>query len=212
VLLYEMCTGTRPFRGKSAPALLNAILNEQPVPPSRLHRELPAELDTIIARCLEKDPASRYLDADEIIADLTHVSSVQPTHSTERNGWRQGIAVRTIGAVLGIYLLGSWASARIISEFVDRRGMPGWIQSFAVMLLIIGLPIVLATAFVQVRLAQSRTTAVPGSGRAKCAPRAEVRPVCHLRLLHTSACSRGATPFLEAPLPSPCWDRLRRAT
>ena len=171
VLLYEMCTGARPFRGKSAPALLHAILNEQPAPPSRLRRELPGELDIIIARCLEKDPNNRYLDAGEFIADLTRVSNVQSTHSRERNGGRRRVAVRTIGAVLGIYLLGAWASSRIIAAFVDRSGMPDWVQSFVIVILIIGLPIVLATAFLQVSVAS-----VPGSARAKRALRAAASP------------------------------------
>ena len=101
VLLYEMCTGARPFRGKTAPALLNAILNEQPPSAAKLRRELPSEVDAVIARCLEKDPASRYLDAAEVIADLTRVSSVPQTGAVPTRRSRSWLMP---GAIAGIVL------------------------------------------------------------------------------------------------------------
>jgi serine/threonine protein kinase len=60
VVLYEMATGALPFGGRNAVETIDAILNREPVPAVRLNREVPEELDRIIAKALEKDPAVRH--------------------------------------------------------------------------------------------------------------------------------------------------------
>jgi len=70
VVLYEMATGVRPFAGKNRILTHDAILNARPAPPTTLNPALPAELEQIINRCLEKDRNLRYQHASEIRADL----------------------------------------------------------------------------------------------------------------------------------------------
>jgi len=70
VVLYEAATGRRPFVGKNHVLIMNAVLNEKPITPSRVNPELSAALDTIIVKALEKDREQRYQHASEIRADL----------------------------------------------------------------------------------------------------------------------------------------------
>jgi eukaryotic-like serine/threonine-protein kinase len=69
-VLYEMTTGTLPFRGESTGLVFESILNRTPVPPVRLNPDLPPKLEEIINKCLEKDRNLRYQHASEIRTDL----------------------------------------------------------------------------------------------------------------------------------------------
>lgn len=69
-VLYEMCTGTLPFRGDTSPVVFNAILEHPPVPPVRINPEIPPKLEEIINKCLEKDRNLRYQHASDAEADL----------------------------------------------------------------------------------------------------------------------------------------------
>jgi hypothetical protein len=70
---YELLTGRKPFSTPTLHATLLKILEEDPEPVDQLEPSLPAELSSIVTRCLAKDPTERYQHADELVKDLERV-------------------------------------------------------------------------------------------------------------------------------------------
>ena len=72
-LLYEMATGTMPFRGDTPALVFDALLNRPPVTPTRLNPLLPVKVQAILLKLLEKNRDARYQSAKQLTADLTRV-------------------------------------------------------------------------------------------------------------------------------------------
>jgi Tol biopolymer transport system component len=119
-VLYEMATGTSPFRGESTGVIFESILNRNPVSPVRLNPDLPPKLEEIINKCLEKDRNLRYQHASDIRTDLqrltrdtesARVAVAQPTTPPrKRSPWLAaavGIAVLAVVVVIGARRKGS---------------------------------------------------------------------------------------------------------
>jgi serine/threonine protein kinase len=87
-MLYEMVTGQPPFRGENAFAIMNDRLLNHPAPPRELNPEVPAALQEIIYRALERDPRKRYASANEMAWDLAHMDQVTPSSRPEAEDWR----------------------------------------------------------------------------------------------------------------------------
>ncbi len=70
VVMYEMCTGKKPFSGKSSLMTLDAVLHDKPAPPGSMNANVPVELEGIIGKAMEKDRKQRYQSALQMKADL----------------------------------------------------------------------------------------------------------------------------------------------
>src|SRR5271156_3933418 len=82
VVLYEMAAARQPFSGESSAELFDGILNRAPIPLLRLNPEIPAELERIINKSLEKDPSLRYQHAADLRSDLQRLK--RDTESSRR--------------------------------------------------------------------------------------------------------------------------------
>lgn len=72
-VMYELLTGFRPFRGNNLSKLLHQIVYATPPPLHKLRKEIPEDLENVVAKALQKDPAKRYRNGLELAADLTRV-------------------------------------------------------------------------------------------------------------------------------------------
>jgi serine/threonine protein kinase/dipeptidyl aminopeptidase/acylaminoacyl peptidase len=117
VVLYEMATGASPFQADSTGLIFDAILNRAPVPPGQLNHDMPADLERVIQRALEKDPARRYQTAAALRDDLKRLTRDGDSHGSgsvrtvqSQRRWRTSIVATCCGvllifaAVLGYYL------------------------------------------------------------------------------------------------------------
>ncbi len=106
VVLFEMATGALPFPGGRTAEVFDSILNKTPAAPSTLRAGLPAELDRVILKCLEKDRQARYQQASEIGKDLALLGSDRETKTRmPRPRWMVPAAVMVVAAaVAGSYL------------------------------------------------------------------------------------------------------------
>jgi eukaryotic-like serine/threonine-protein kinase len=130
LILYEMATGRRAFTGDNAAQLRDGLLNRAPTPPVELNPELPADLQDIIQKCLEKDRDLRYQKAAQIRSDLARIK-----RERERGGPRRRWALLATAAVVVIALIAGglyWRTPKVntltekdtlvLADFVNTTG------------------------------------------------------------------------------------------
>jgi serine/threonine protein kinase/Tfp pilus assembly protein PilF len=143
VVLYEMATGSLPFRGESSGVIFHEILGRDPVPAVRLNPNLPAEMERIVTKCLEKDRSLRYQHASELRTDLQRLkrdteSARAPASTSARGtghfGIRWGVSIAIALAVVVLTVGSYFYSHRwrkltdrdtiVLADFVNHTGDP----------------------------------------------------------------------------------------
>jgi TolB-like protein len=113
-VLYEMCTGTLPFRGETTGAMFDSILNRAPAPAVRLNPDIPAGLEHVINKALEKDRDVRCQSAAELRADLKRLkrdteSGKVTSSDTAKLRWSRRTML--IGAIAFVFVIAAIAVA-----------------------------------------------------------------------------------------------------
>ncbi len=112
-MLYQMLTGRPPFKGETPIETLRQVIDDDPVPPSRLVPRVARDLETICLKCLEKEPGRRYGTAAGLAEDLDRFLNGRPILARPTPAWerlakwarrRPGIA-SAVAALLGLSLL-----------------------------------------------------------------------------------------------------------
>jgi hypothetical protein len=98
VMLYEMVTGVRPFQGATQASVFDALLNSEPISPSLLNVNVPAELEHLIRKAIEKDRALRYQTAGDLLVDLRRLRR-DATASTSLGGTVPAVEYRVAAEV-----------------------------------------------------------------------------------------------------------------
>lgn len=146
-LLYDMAIGEPPFRGSTPAVILSGVLERKPVPPLERDPSLPARLQEIILKALEKNPEDRYQSARDMFVDIRRllrdidsgvmesaasapaVRAVAPSSTPAavvpaRRGWKPRIAAAAIGAVLlacALLLWKPWAAREKPAAAAESR-------------------------------------------------------------------------------------------
>ncbi len=131
VVLYEMISGRLPFESPYSEAIVYSILNEEPKPFSLVHSDVPAEVESIVKKCLEKNPANRYQHADELLADLRQAKAgLGKELSPEKVSKTAGLRWRTWYLVGGATLVAAILLVVFLPRLTSHNEV---IQSIAVL-------------------------------------------------------------------------------
>jgi serine/threonine-protein kinase len=125
-LLYEMCTGRRPFEAKSTAGLIAAILERDAAPVSSLQPLAPASLDRVVATCLTKSPDDRWQTARDLLRELKWLADgrdAQPLGGSARHrvAWTVAVVCAIVAVVAAVVAVWGWRRVTPSSEASAAR-------------------------------------------------------------------------------------------
>jgi len=165
-MAYEMLTGRPPFTGPNPQAVLSAHVTDAPEPATKFRTTVPESLNALVMRCLEKKAADRWQKAEELLphldAVLTPTGGMTPTGTAPVPAVdyealaRQAHPIR----VAALFGLGSAVALALVYWIMIQAGLPDWVFVGALILLVIGLPIMVVTGHHERQRALARTTGI----------------------------------------------------
>jgi eukaryotic-like serine/threonine-protein kinase len=164
VMGYEMLAGRTPFNAPSPQAMLAAHITQAPEPIAKVRPAVSAAFNGVLMRCLEKRAADRWQSAAELLGQLeaaaTPSGGLAPTAATPAvsSGTEEAIRRAHPGRVALLFAAASAGVLGVVWLLVHRLGLPDWVFTGAVVLLLIGLPIMLLTGYIERRRALARAS------------------------------------------------------
>lgn len=163
-LAYEMLCGRPPFSGPTPQAVLAAHVTKVPDPVT-VHRDtVPAGMAEMIMRCLQKKPADRWQNAEDLLpqldAVLTPSGGMTPTGSAPAMDWEAEARRAHPVRVTGLFMLAAVGALAIVYLLVQQLGLPWWVLIGAGAILAVGLPVVAYTGHRERRRVIVRSTGV----------------------------------------------------
>jgi serine/threonine-protein kinase len=163
-LAYEMLTGRTPFVAPTPQAMLAAHITQSPDPITKHRPTVPAAVNTLLMHCLEKHPADRFQTAAELLSQLevvlTPSGGMSPSTATPAisSGTEEALKQNHPMRVAVSFAAASLATLAMVWFAVHQFGLPYWVFYGAIVLLLIGLPIILLTGHFERSRAQARAT------------------------------------------------------
>jgi len=158
-MAYEMLVGEPPFVEKSPQQLLAAHMARDAEPVSNRRADVPPALAAMITQCLAKDPGARPASAID-------VARVLDTTSTDSQGALPPILLSSegmLGRMLAMYAVAFIVVAVVAKAAVSTIGLPNWVFPGAIIVMALGLPVILATGYVQ-RVVRRAAGVTPTTG------------------------------------------------
>jgi len=146
-MAYEMLAGQPPFANRTPQRLMAAHMAEAPRAVQELRPDTPPALAGLVMRCLEKDAAARPQSAGEILASLDQMSTSDPGRAAMPAVLLGG--PRMFWKALGVYAVAFIAVAVLAQAAIVGIGLPGWVFPGALIVMALGLPVILFTAYTQ---------------------------------------------------------------
>lgn len=163
-LAYEMLTGRPPFTASTPQGMLAAHITQAPDPITRHRSTVPAAVNTLLMHCLEKHPADRFQTANELLSQLevvlTPSGGMAPSTATPAisSGTEEALRKSHPVRVAVAFAVASVATLALVWFAVHQFGLPDWVFYGAIVLLLIGAPIILLTGHFERSRAQARAT------------------------------------------------------
>ena len=185
-MAYEVLTGKAPFDGRAPHRVLSAHLTETAPPVSDLRPDAPPDLTSLVSRCLAKDAQARPQSADELLGTIESMSTGDVTRAAAPAMVfaRPGM----LGKALAAYAVAFVVVAVLARIAISGIGLPDWVFPGALIVMALGLPMILLTAYTQYlarRAIMQSPTLTPG-GTAMSAPQGTMATIALKASPHVS--------------------------